>query len=132
MNIQRKTAISKLSISEAFPVGNTILPKPACFELNDLELEKEFNRLAKKWKEELESYSFTYLVYEHESYLEIIKMSEKALPFILKDLKETKNYWFPALVKITGEDPVDRRDVGDLNRMTECWLNWAKIKNIQY
>ncbi len=114
-----------------FLIGHGRIPFLNQEEVNS-NLEDEFNKLAKRWKADMEFFSLAYLAWSHEDYLKIIEMGKKMLPFILKDLEETKNYWFPALVKITGEDPVDMRDVGDKNRMTERWLEWAKIKNIQY
>ena len=94
--------------------------------LENLKIEIRFNQLAKRWKRDLKFFSFAYLAYTHEDYLKIIKMGKKALPYILKDLEKTRRYWFHALTQITGESIIKEEDKGDLNKMTKCWLDWAK------
>ena len=61
---------------------------------NDNDIEKEFNRLAEKWKQDLELYSHANVVYSHPDHLKIIGMGKKVLPYILKDLKKAQNFWF--------------------------------------
>jgi hypothetical protein len=54
-------------------------------------------------------------------------MGPDVLPIIFRELKREPDYWFWALSAITGENPVRAEDAGDLAKMTEVWLRWAKI-----
>lgn len=42
--------------------------------------------------------------------------------------KQQKNpdHWFWALQAITEENPANPKDAGDLRKMSEAWLKWAK------
>lgn len=63
----------------------------------------------------------------HPAYLEIIGMGPSAIPMILDELDREPNHWFPALMAIAnGHNPVPAEDAGDIDRMTEAWLQWAK------
>lgn len=88
----------------------------------------KFCSLAITWKEETKHLSSTSQICLNLSYQQIIGMGNKAIAFILKDLILEQNQWFWALKAITGEDPVDPGDVGNINKMTTAWLNWG-IKN---
>jgi hypothetical protein len=63
-----------------------------------------------------------------QSFLQIIALGQSVLPLILRELQTDPDYWFPALEAITRENPVDERDVGDLEAMTRAWLEWARRK----
>ncbi len=55
-----------------------------------------------------------------------------AVPFILKDLiANGPDDWFWALSKITGENPITEDIAGDMNKMTEAWLTWARKAGYQ-
>jgi hypothetical protein len=91
--------------------------------------EFEFNLLSKKWKEECIQISFLEEMLELDSYQEILKMRERAIPFLLKDLQKTKDYWFQALKSITGEDVVKQEHYNDFDKMTEDWIKWGVKKS---
>ena len=86
----------------------------------------KFEQLAAEWKRETAHLSSPYAIAEHRAYQEIIGMGEKAIPFILRDLQQTKDQWFRALRSITGESPVRSEDRGDIDAMTSAWLDWGK------
>jgi hypothetical protein len=44
---------------------------------------------------------------------------------MLRDLQETGRFWFPALSAITGENPIPEDAAGDVERMTEAWIEVA-------
>jgi hypothetical protein len=48
------------------------------------------------------------------------------VPFLLRDLKETQRHWFIALRSITGANPIPKSAAGNVPRMIEAWLHWAK------
>jgi hypothetical protein len=83
--------------------------------------EKQFNYLANKWKRETAGYSTSYHITKHEAYLDIIGMG-----------KQEPDYWFVALKHIVKPkvDPIPNEHYGDLEKMTEDWLNWGRENNI--
>jgi hypothetical protein len=62
----------------------------------------------------------------HPAYQHIIGMGRSAVPCILQDLKESQDDWFWALTAITGENPIAKEIAGDVKKMTEAWLQWAR------
>jgi hypothetical protein len=87
---------------------------------------QSFDKFAAIWKRET---CFTSSITEkcnHWAYREIVNMGVDALPFILKELKENPDYWFSALKKITGANPISLQSRGKLKEMASEWLQWAK------
>ena len=60
-----------------------------------------------------------------EHYQAVIGMGAAAVPLIIDELRREPDYWFAALMVITGEDPVPDDERGNLDRMTARWLDWA-------
>lgn len=89
-------------------------------------IEKEFLKLASKWKKETFAISSSTEIVNNESYQKIIQMGEPVLPFIFKDLKNTKSHWFYALQLITGQNPIPEAIRGNISAMATCWLQWAE------
>ena len=67
---------------------------------------------------------------EHPAYRQIIGLGPAVLPLMLRDLSETRNFWFPALNAITGENPVPDDAAGDVERMTEAWIRWGRANGL--
>ena len=59
------------------------------------------------------------------NYINIIKIGKTALPWIIKDLKKGGGYWFVALNKITGINPIKEENRGVYEQMRKDWLEWA-------
>ncbi len=55
-------------------------------------------------------------------------MGQPIVPFILIKLREDPQHLFYALFKITGENPVQPKNVGKLTKMKEDWLDWGATK----
>ena len=53
-----------------------------------------------------------------------------AVPFILEELKTEPDDWFWALSAITGENPVQETDAGNMHAMTKAWLQWGREKGL--
>jgi hypothetical protein len=53
-------------------------------------------------------------------------MGEAALPLIFSELTREPNHWFWALTSITGVNPIEAEDQGDLKAMASAWLRWAQ------
>lgn len=85
-----------------------------------------FNELADRWSgETLRLSSMTQIVL-HPAYQQIIGMGPDALPLIFARLTHQPGHWFWALNAITGENPVQAEDLGDVRRMSDIWLQWAQ------
>ncbi len=87
-----------------------------------------FNELADRWSgETLRLSSMTQIVL-HPAYQQIIGMGPDALPLIFARLTDQPGHWFWALNAITGENPVQAEDLGDVRRMNDIWLRWAQTR----
>ena len=86
----------------------------------------EFERLAIEWKQEAAHLSSPSAIAEHRAYKEIIGMGKDVIPFILRDLEDSRAQWFWALRSIARESPVRPEDRGDVRAMTDAWLAWGK------
>lgn len=64
------------------------------------------------------------------SYQQIIGIGPAVVPFILQSLQQDPDHWFWALSAITGEDPVDPNDRGDITLMANAWIDWGKKKKL--
>lgn len=86
----------------------------------------KFCNLAITWKEETKLSSSIRDIALNQSYLEIIGMGKKALPFIFEDLQIKPTHWFAALRAITGFSPIKRAHRGNIRLMSEDWLKWGE------
>lgn len=87
---------------------------------------QKFHNLAEKWKEETFITSSVNEIESNPSYLEIIKMGRKVLPYIFQDLKSDHAFWFRALEEITGCNPIKYTHRGYVDLMAEDWLKWGE------
>jgi hypothetical protein len=86
----------------------------------------EFEEYFLKWKAETLFFSSGTQITNHPDYQNIIKMGKSVIPFILIKLKEDPQHLFHALYKITGENPVQSENIGNLKAMTNDWLIWGQ------
>ena len=91
--------------------------------------ERLFSKLAAKWRSETGGYSTSHQITKNKNYIEIINLKEKVLPFIFKEMEKEPEYWFEALKQITKTDPVPNSHYGNIIKMTNDWLSWAKEHN---
>jgi len=91
-----------------------------------VDLERKFQRLAREWREETAHVSSMTDLVLHPKYQSIIGMGAAILPILFRELQSNPDYWFWALNAITEEDPTNPEDTGDLLKLTESWLKWAK------
>jgi hypothetical protein len=95
-------------------------------------LEQRFNRLAEEWYRATAYLSSMSKASQHPAYQEIIRIGEEALPFLLRDLESTHRHWFIALKQITGANPIPPADAGNVPKMADAWLRWARDKGYQW
>jgi prevent-host-death family protein len=98
----------------------------------DEHLATEFGRLAGEWKDATGHLSSISQKTRHPAYQAIIAMGERAIPLILQELEREPNDWFPALEKITGEDPVAEPSYGIVDEMAKLWLEWGKSHGYEW
>jgi hypothetical protein len=63
------------------------------------------------------------------SYQKIIGMGERVIPLILRQMEnegDEPDMWFWALRVLTDADPVPEDARGNIVRMSQAWLNWAR------
>ena len=93
-------------------------------------LQETFDALAAQWERETAHHSSLDIIEAHPAYQEIIGMGEAAVPLILRELERTPAWWFMALEQITGESPVQEKDWGKLQAITDAWLEWGRRKGL--
>lgn len=91
-------------------------------------IQARFAALVRAWRAETMCMSSLIDIAMHPTYQQIIGMGPPALPLILRELGEQGGEWFWALRAITGEDPVPPDAQGDLQRMRNAWLEWARLR----
>jgi hypothetical protein len=102
------------------PIGHPVpVPEPET-------VEGRFRQLEAVWNVETGHLSATGKIVNHPAFQEIIRLGDAVVPFMLRDLAERPRLWVWALPKITGADPVPASDVGNIAKMTEAWLRWAR------
>jgi hypothetical protein len=94
--------------------------------MTEVGIDVTFAELALTWSAATAHLSSPTSLMEHPAYRQIIGLGPAVLPLLLRDLRETGRFWFPALYAITGENPVPDEAAGDTPRMTEAWLDWGR------
>jgi hypothetical protein len=89
---------------------------------NQPSLETRFRALVKQWKKDTETDSSITRMIRHPAYQEIIGMGEPVVPLLLAELKSEPDFWFAALQKITGADPVPKASAGRIEEIAKSWI----------
>jgi hypothetical protein len=89
-------------------------------------IEERFRRLEAQWRGVTGHLSSSSKIIGHPAFREIIRMGQTVVPFMLRDLEQQPRLWVWALPEIMGDDPVPAADRGDIAKMTDAWLCWAK------
>lgn len=97
------------------------------FPLSRQSLCLEFYSLYLEWKNETKLLSSVDDVCSHPAYQRIIGMGVGVLPFIFSEMQREPNHWFWALKAISGADPINPEHRGIISKMTNDWLDWAKV-----
>lgn len=90
------------------------------------DIESEFKKLVKEWKRETTYLSSVQAMAMHPAYQRIIGMGPQVVPLILKELSRETDHWFWALCAITGENPVNKEDAGNMEAIRKAWLDLGK------
>ena len=84
----------------------------------------KFDRHAAAWEGAM--FLFLSEMFQDEDYLAIIDMGPAVVPLILRRLEAKPHWWMPALIRLTGVDPTERRHLGRLMEERKVWLDWGK------
>jgi hypothetical protein len=96
-------------------------------------LSKRFRMLKDAWLQEIKLYSNPEKITSNKYYELIIELGVDVIPLIISDLQQHFNFWFPALERITGINPVAPDNKGNIRSMAEDWLNWYnKVVDINF
>lgn len=87
-------------------------------------------QLTDMWRRDTMFKSAAQEIILHPAYQQIIGFGDRALPFILDELRNADGEWFWALRMISREDPVADEDRGDYPAMKNAWLEWADCRGL--
>jgi len=104
---------------------NVLMPAPTTQEPISSEVSERFARLASDWKQKSRHLSNTVQMAMLKPYQQIIGMGEQALPLILEELRRERDHWFWALEAISGENPVEAGNAGQVKASAEAWIQWG-------
>jgi hypothetical protein len=65
-------------------------------------------------------------IYDNKHYRAIIEMGPDVIPYLIDDLENEPGFLFNALRRITGENPIKDKHVGNISKMNNDWRNWYK------
>ena len=89
-------------------------------------IEQRVARLLGRWREETLYLSDSTRITGHPAYQELIALGSAALPFLFRDLEQTRNgHLSKALTAITGARPIPAEQSGQMRKIAETWLRWA-------
>jgi hypothetical protein len=114
----------KLEIGEYFVIGS----KRAVL-VSATNIASEFQTLASEWRKDTGFHSSLAKKFMHPAYQRIMAIGKPALPFILRDLRETSDHWFYALRYIVGKDIGAEANASTTEEATKAWLEWGYKHN---
>jgi hypothetical protein len=95
-------------------------------------VEASFRRLAKEWHDAVAHHSSWSVRHNHPAYRKIIELGPEVVPLLLRDMEDHHRHWFPALRALTGADPVPPGAAGNIPKIVQAWLQWAKENGYQW
>jgi hypothetical protein len=106
-------------------------PQAQSIYLRKLYYNQRFFELLRLWKRDTQFSSSYDEIVSNRYYRAIEKEGEPMVPYLIDELRSNPDYWFDALSKITGEDPVLPEHYGDLLAMSQDWIHHAESKNFK-
>src|SRR5436305_15348493 len=90
-------------------------------------IEQHVVRLLGTWREQTAYLSSSTQMTAHPAYQELVTLGPAALPFLFRDLEQTGDgHLSKALAAITGAHPVPAGDRGNVRKVADAWLRWAR------
>jgi len=82
--------------------------------------------LAQEWLDDTHDISSFTQMKNVPSFLKLISLGRHAIPALLEVYAKTTRSLFIVLQEITGTNPVDERDYGDVAAIRDAWLVWGR------
>ncbi len=83
--------------------------------------------LLARWRDETAYVSSSSDLTGHPAYQDLIALGPPALPFLFRDLEQTRDgHLSRALAAITAARPVPAEDRGQVRKVADAWLRWAR------
>ena len=96
-------------------------------------IEQHVVRLLARWREETAYLSSSTRITDHPAYQGLIALGPAALPFLFRDLEQTGDgHLSKAMAAITGAHPVPADERGQVRKIAETWLRWARENGHQW
>jgi hypothetical protein len=95
------------------------------------EMEQRVVPLLKRWRDETAYFSSSTQSTGHPACQELISLGRAALPFLLRDLEHSGDGHLSKAL-ITGAHPVPAEDRGDVQKVAETWLRWARENGLRW
>ena len=89
-----------------------------------------FQNLAEEWRRATRFYSSLRNITTHPAYRAVVDMGDEIVPILLRELHLKAEPWFTALREITGTDPVEPHERGDMQAMADAWLRWGRQRRL--
>ncbi len=93
---------------------------------------QRFRRLESVWTADVCYSSSPSEHWEHPAFREIIRMGEAVVPLMMRDLEKEPQLWVWALLEITGANPVQASEAGNIKKMSEAWVRWGREHGYQW
>lgn len=110
----------------------TVPTKEPVSALSSETLEQRFRTLESIWTAETGHLSSTTKIINHPAFQEILTLGPRVIPLMLRDLEARPRLWVWALPRITGVDPIAECDCGNIAKMSQAWLQWAKENGYEW
>ena len=95
---------------------------------------ERFREHSELWQRETMHMSSPMQRMEHPSYQAILGLAmhnrDEVVHLLIRDMTENSREWFWALSYLTGENPINRKDAGNLDKMIASWQKWAKDRKL--
>lgn len=114
-------------LAYGYAASQTIrLEQPTALDSYEQDRQK-FTKLSQQWDNETGGLSNISRRMMHPAYRQIIRMQERAVPFMLQDFQRGKyEDWFWGLSFITGKHPIPLSTAGNVEQMAKAWIQWGR------
>ena len=104
------------------------LPNVPAGEDAGWDLAARFHELAEQWEKDAMFLSTGET--DLPSHKAIVDLGEPAVSLILERMQVKGGRWYHALRDITGEDPADPADWGNVAAIQQAWLRWGRDRGL--
>lgn len=91
-----------------------------------------FDALATRWREETGGLSVMRVAYQHPAYQQILSFGPRVVPEILRLIERQPDHWHDALVRLTGETPVQPGEKMTTSQLCARWVTWGKARGMRW